>query len=211
MFTVSKSFGFLPRMAPLRYLPPKYEIINQLLQEAVIHQPNGSKGRLYHGEMGTAITKQLPLFDVSKENDQQLVCALLRDYSFLASQYLLEPCGVQFRKDKTYGFGRERLPQNIALPLVTLSDKLECFPFLEYAHSNTLFNYYKTDPEGSMNYSNLGMIRYMEGSNNEKGFVLTHASIDGYSNNLVTHVYDSMVAVESDDRAAFNKAMIDLR
>ena len=94
MFTVSKEFGFLPRKAPMRDLPPKYEIINKLLKDATINQPDGSKGHLHFGTMGDAIMKELPLIDVSKENDMHLVGALFRDYCYLSSEYLLEPCDV---------------------------------------------------------------------------------------------------------------------
>ncbi len=70
MFTVSKQFGFLPRKDPIRDLPPKYEIINKLLKAATINQPDGSKGLLHYGTMGDTILKELPLIDVSNENDQ---------------------------------------------------------------------------------------------------------------------------------------------
>ena len=37
MFTVSKQFGFLPRKAPLRKLPAKYEVVEKILDAAVIN------------------------------------------------------------------------------------------------------------------------------------------------------------------------------
>jgi indoleamine 2,3-dioxygenase len=50
-----------------------------------------------------------------------LVTALFRDYTFLASAYLLEPCDINQRKNGNYGLGRDVLPKNIAVPLTQLS------------------------------------------------------------------------------------------
>jgi len=183
-------------MAPMKDLPPKYEIINQLLKKATINQPDGSKGTLHYGTSGEAFNKDLPLLDVSMENDPHLVGALFRDYCYLSSEYLLEPCDIQFRKDKTYGLARDVLPKNIALPLVTLANKIGCFPFLEYAYSYALQNYYKVDPKGGMNFDNLKAIRFFEGSKDENGFILTHVIMDAFSNRLVTHISAAFDAVE---------------
>ena len=188
MFIVSKKYGFLPRKAPLRHLPKKYDPVEKLLNDAVINKPDGTKGHLYHGTMGDAIKRELPLIDVSGETDQQLIGALFRDYCYLSSEYLLEPCDINFRKTKDYGLARERLPQNIALPLVTLANKIGCIPFLEYAYSYALHNYYLKDPKGDMNFENLRAIRFFEGSEDENGFILTHVIMDAFSNRLVTNI-----------------------
>jgi indoleamine 2,3-dioxygenase len=56
--------------------------------------------------------------------DLEAVTALFRDYSFLASSYLLEPCWETWSKDHDagYGLGRAVLPQCIAAPLVKAAD-----------------------------------------------------------------------------------------
>ena len=63
------------------------------------------------------------------------VIALFRDYTFLTSSYLLEPCDIMYRERKDYGLGREILPKNIAIPLEIIANKLNAFPFMEYALS----------------------------------------------------------------------------
>ena len=95
---------------------------------------NGEPGLLAEGKLGDEV-KNLPLYDLTKVTDSRLLSALFRDYTFLASAFLLEPCHLQYLKDKTYGLGRDVLPKNIAVPLSVLAEKLECYPFMEYALS----------------------------------------------------------------------------
>jgi indoleamine 2,3-dioxygenase len=59
----------------------------------------------------------------------------------MASEYLLEPCDIAFRKTKDYGTAREVLPKNVAVPLVSMAKRIGCFPFLEYSHAYVLQNY----------------------------------------------------------------------
>ena len=91
---------------------------------------------------------------------------------------------------------------------MTLANKIGCFPFLEYAYCYALFNYYKVDPKGDMNFDNLKAVRYFEGSKDENGFILTHVIMDSFSNRLVTHVSDAMNAAAAKDRAKFNTALL---
>jgi indoleamine 2,3-dioxygenase len=60
------------------------------------------------------------------EVDLEVMTALFRDYSFLASAYLLEPCWESWSKDHDagYGLGRPVLPACIASPLVKAADML---------------------------------------------------------------------------------------
>ena len=61
-------------------------------------------------DFGHAVEKELPLLDIN-ENDPELLAALFRDYTFITSAYLLEPCDIQWHKDGTYGLGRSVLPK----------------------------------------------------------------------------------------------------
>ena len=51
------------------------------------------------------------------QHNLPLMNALYRDYSFLASAYLLEPCHERFVRGEPYGLGRQVLPANIARPI----------------------------------------------------------------------------------------------
>jgi indoleamine 2,3-dioxygenase len=95
-----------------------------------IKTADDSPGLLACGILGETVHKELPdLCDVIEEykNDLPLMNALYRDYSFLASAYLLEPCHQQYVKDGTYGLGRESLPRNIALPIAKVAELLVFF------------------------------------------------------------------------------------
>ena len=64
--------------------------------------------------------------------------ALYRDYSFLASAYLLEPCHLRFVKGEPYGLGRDVLPANIARPIAKCA-ALCVFPSLFFSPPFYLF------------------------------------------------------------------------
>jgi len=57
---------------------------------------DGSKGLLAEGKFGDAIKTRLPLLNVANIKDSALLFALYRDYTFLTSQYLLEPCHLHY-------------------------------------------------------------------------------------------------------------------
>ena len=131
---VSEKYGFLPRQEPLFTLPSEYQKVEQLLKEAPIILEDGSAGLLAHGKFGDKVLDDLPLIDVTQITDTRLIEALMRDYTYLASMFLLEPCDVRFRKTGEYGLGRDYLPENIAVPLCHLAKKLNVKPFMEYTN-----------------------------------------------------------------------------
>jgi indoleamine 2,3-dioxygenase len=93
-FMVSSTRGFLPRAEPLVSLPKDFDALESLLSRMPIKTLDGSLGLLARGELGVAV-KDLPDLTVAIEGYQEdlvLMTALYRDYSFLASAYLLEPC-----------------------------------------------------------------------------------------------------------------------
>jgi indoleamine 2,3-dioxygenase len=95
-FTVSTSRGFLPLADPPTSLPAAFAPVERLLRAMPMRRANGLPGLLAEGRFGEAIDGGLP--DLSREvadaaaGDPALATALYRDYSFLASAYLLEPC-----------------------------------------------------------------------------------------------------------------------
>ncbi|KAJ1980019.1 hypothetical protein H4R34_002614 [Dimargaris verticillata] len=64
--------------------------------------PNGQPGLLAKGELGNAVKRELPLYDMDGVHDPELLMALFRDYTFLASAYLLEPCDILYRQTALY-------------------------------------------------------------------------------------------------------------
>jgi indoleamine 2,3-dioxygenase len=106
-----------------------------------------------------------------------VLTALFRDYTFWASAYLLEPCDFQFRRNGTYGLGRQTLPRNIAVPLTKIAQRIGAKPFMEYAMSYALYNWQRKNPTGALNFDNLELIRSFEGSEHEKGFIIVHVEV----------------------------------
>lgn len=96
-FMVSSSRGFLPRAEPIVKLPPDFDALESLLSRMSIKTVSGAPGLLATCDLGDAVLKELPdLSDAIERHreDLPLMNALYRDYSFLASAYLLEPCGL---------------------------------------------------------------------------------------------------------------------
>lgn len=119
-FMVSTTRGFLPRQEPVVSLPADFDILESILTRMPVKTLDGMPGLLATFTLGETVLKELPdltgAIDKYK-NNLPLMNALYRDYSFLASAYLLEPCHERFLKGEGYGLGRQTLPSVIALPI----------------------------------------------------------------------------------------------
>lgn len=124
-FMVSKTRGFLPRMDPVAHLPEEFAQLESILARMPVKKLDGQPGLLAEFRLGDAVKSELwDLTDrVDKfEDDLPVVNALYRDYSFLASAYLLEPCHERFVKGEEYGLGRDVLPVQIARPIAKCAE-----------------------------------------------------------------------------------------
>ena len=112
-FTVSLHNGFLPLSPPPITLPPAFRVLDSLLKRAPMKTADGKEGLLASFTFGKAVEDELP--DLTDEihkvkDDLRIVTALYRDYCFLASAYLLEPCHQKFyEKDEE----RRRLQKEV--------------------------------------------------------------------------------------------------
>ena len=150
----------MPRNKPLRVLPPRFADVESLLQRMPITREDGTPGLLASGQFGPAVLKELKTHAVDDVADPVLVTALLRDYMFLASAYLLEPCHLGIVASGTYAEGRDHLPPAIAVPLEALGKKVRGYPFLDYAHGYALNNWYRVDESKPLtDWTNLRLIR----------------------------------------------------
>jgi indoleamine 2,3-dioxygenase len=119
-FMVSTTRGFLPRQEPVVHLPAEFDVLESILTRMPIKTAAGTPGLLATYTLGETVLKELP--DLTNAIDKYrdnlpLITALYRDYSFLASAYLLEPCHERFTKGEGYGLGRQMLPGVISLPI----------------------------------------------------------------------------------------------
>ena len=214
-FIVSPKNGFLPRKDPIEKLPKEFAALESLLQRMPLYLEgsdvkNGGKGLLYTGEFGKAVDAELPLYDVENITDSALLMALFRDYTFVASAYLLEPCDIMRRKMNQFGRGRDRLPRSIAIPLTKISEKINAKPFMEYAQSYALYNYRRIDKNKSLSYDNLELIRKFSGMASEHGFILVHVDMAAKTPFLVENVINALQAAYSDERHTFDYTMNEL-
>lgn len=139
-FMVSKTRGFLPRADPVVALPAAFDPLESLLTRMPVRRLDGQPGLLASGSLGATVVAELP--DLTEavnavQHDLPMLNALYRDYAFLASAYLLEPCHMRFLRGESYGLGRDVLPASIARPIarcaklcVSLSLLLSCSHFL---------------------------------------------------------------------------------
>lgn len=119
-FMVSTTRGFLPRQEPIIKLPAEFDILESILFRMPIKCLDGTPGLLATATLGETVLTELPNLTsaINKYQDNlPLQNALYRDYSFLASAYLLEPCHERFMKGEAYGLGRQTLPSMISLPI----------------------------------------------------------------------------------------------
>lgn len=124
-FMVSTSRGFLPRQEPIVSLPPEFAALESLLQRMPIKTLSGEPGLLATFTFGDTLLKELPDLTAEVEkykHDLVVMNALYRDYSFLASAYLFEPCHERYLRGEPYGLGRQSLPRCISLPIVKVSE-----------------------------------------------------------------------------------------
>ena len=128
-FTVTTTNGFLPFKTPLTELPAEFAPLSAILRQMPIRKEDGTPGLLADYKLGPLIDgSAMPdltaeveaLIDNQESLSLAVLTALFRDYSFLASAYLLEPCWESSIKDHTagYGLGRGFLPKCIAGPMV---------------------------------------------------------------------------------------------
>ncbi|KAJ8124837.1 hypothetical protein O1611_g8803 [Lasiodiplodia mahajangana] len=200
-FMVSTTRGFLPRMDPIVTLPREFDTVEDLLRNMPVLTLSGRPGLLASGQFGDAVEKLPELTqEVEKYRDNLPVLnALYRDYSFLASAYLLEPCHMRFIKGEPYGLGRSYLPVQLSRPIARCAELTGFQPFMEYAGSYALFNYRLQDPDRGLEYDNLRLIRAFEHgldpSSSEAGFVLVHVDMVKNSGPIIAGTMSALSAL----------------
>lgn len=128
-FTITTATGFLPLRTPLIDLPAPFLPLTKLADELPVKKLDGSPGLLATFQLGPVIDKGEALPDLVDEIDNLVtadgkadldaVTAVFREYAFIASSYLLEPCWERWCQGlEGYGLGRPVLPRVIAGPLV---------------------------------------------------------------------------------------------
>ncbi|KAI1156447.1 indoleamine 2,3-dioxygenase-like protein [Nemania diffusa] len=198
-FMVSTTRGFLPRMDPIVTIPSEFNAVEDLLQGMPVLTQSGRPGFLATGKLGDEVEKLPDLTEeIEKYHDNlPMMNALYRDYSFLASAYLLEPCHMRFMKGGPYGLARSFLPAQLSRPIARCAELTGFKPFMEYA--DALFNYRLQDPGKGLEYDNLRLIRAFEHgldpSSSEAGFVLVHVDMVKNSGPIIAGTMSALSAL----------------
>lgn len=124
-FMVSTTRGFLPRMNPIATLPAEFAPLESILQRMPVKTAAGETGLLAESKLGEVVDRELPNLTKAMDaytHDLPMMNALYRDYSFVASAYLLEPCHERFVRGEPYGLGRQVLPAQIAHPIARCAE-----------------------------------------------------------------------------------------
>ncbi|KAJ9370754.1 hypothetical protein DTO282E5_4514 [Paecilomyces variotii] len=212
-FTITTSTGFLPYKIAPTTLPEVFKPLVSLLDRMPVVKADGAPGLLATYDLGDAV-KELP--DLTGEVDKLIapdgspdlytITAIFRDYSFLASAYILEPCWERWTKnpDDGYGLGRDVLPRAIAGPMWRCAKLLDLPPFMSYAAAYSLFNYTLDNPAEGLKYDNLRLIRAFERGldpkSSEAGFILTHVDMVKESSSLISGVVRVLDTIEQGGR-----------
>ena len=126
---------------PIVALPSEFDALESLLQCMPIRTSSGTPGLLATGSLGKAIDEEHALPNLVEhvhtyKDNLPVLNALYRDYSFIASAYLLEPCHIRWVEGKTiikgldgedevkggdYGLGRDVLPECISVPIAAIA------------------------------------------------------------------------------------------
>ncbi|KAK5112901.1 hypothetical protein LTR62_003723 [Meristemomyces frigidus] len=226
-FTVTTSTGFMPLRAPICNLPIAFRAVSELADAMPVTKLDGSPGLLATYQLGPNIDNgSLPNLsaEVSKlvtdngKPDLPIITAVFRDYAFLASAYLLEPCWERFSTGKEgYGLGRQILPACLAGPLVKTASILGIHPFMAYAAAYSLYNYRCEDVSvGIAEYNNLRLVRAFEHGldpkSSEAGFILTHVDMVKHSSGLVdgsVQLLDAVAAKNEDGATRAYELLLD--
>lgn len=135
---------------------------------------------------------QLPPIDVASfaaQADEAMVGVALLRYGFLAQAWVWgEPTAI------------DTLPANLAVPLVTLADRLGLKPIMTYQHY-VLDNWFRLDKAGPIALGNLAIDQHFVGGRDESGFILVHVAIEAIAGAAIAIAVDLVNAADRDDDA----------
>lgn len=180
--SVNTENGFLPRIKPLKELPEIYNDINIILEKMKISSQNSL---LKDNKFAEYVDKHLPTYDLSSQNNIQILASLFRDYCFIASAYSLETSHFNL-VDGKYGKARDELPPKLSKPLKLLGEKLGTKPWLDYAYGYGLSNAIpKLGATDLGDYRSYETIRMFNGHESESGFINVHVAMNSFTPELV--------------------------
>lgn len=182
-------------------MPATYAVLQDILDKMPVQLGENQFGYLNYPNKIVEAVDLLPNYidAVRLENDVQVLQALFRGYSFLASAYTLEPSFQHYRETGNYGKARNILPAQIAQPFVAVAEKMEVYPWLDYHYAYSLGNFKKKDDAAGLAWTNLEMCVRFSGQPDEVGFIMLHVDINQHSADLVGSVMQTLEGVAYGD------------
>lgn len=179
------SFGFLS-VHPLTDLP-RFEKVSRLareLPELIASGTDALRGAL----------DALPFIDVTNIEDEREVRALVRDYHFLQSAYVLAEPHVK------------RVPFSLAVPSHQLSKRLGQRPVLSYA--SAILDNWQLVAEGDFSIDNIRPIRTFTRASSEAGFYMPHVLIEQAAGQALARLTVLLVDVQKENSVGILKRLL---
>lgn len=148
--------GFLPPVDPLFNLPEYYrelELLGADLPKLIVNCKTRER------------VKDFRMPDVPQNEDLRTLERLFVTLTFVTHAYVFETVPV------------DRIPENLAKPLVLVANMLGRNPVLSYA-SYALHNWRRLNPDEGISLSNLALIQNFLGGQDEDWFVMIHIVIE---------------------------------
>ncbi|MBY0305851.1 MAG: indoleamine 2,3-dioxygenase [Sphingomonas sp.] len=143
----------------------------------------------------------LPLPDIDAflaSADEAAIGVAMVRYSFLVQAYVWgEPTPP------------EKLPANLAIPFVALSDAIGFPPVMNYA-GYVLDNWFRLDKSGPIALDNLVMDQHFAGGQDENWFVLIHVAIEAVAGRALALGVDLVRASDAGDAAQVEALLIEM-
>lgn len=217
----------MPSSKPLAVLPSEFKVLDDLLNN-MTHLQNGKPTGLlatntFRKEVDSNFPNLMAQINKTDPLDARLNAALFRDYTMAASGYMLEPCHHGWKANKMYGRGTDFVPENLAVPIKILADRIGYGQLLlEYSYGYALNNWtFKNDPNPESSLydaasvapdikrpvDDIKCIRQHFGCDNEAGFILVHVAIVSKTPKQVEAIRVMHEGISSHNREMFNQGI----
>lgn len=182
-FSVSAELGFLPK-DPLQRLSLTYSALEDALETMPEHLAAHTWG---------PAAEAIPAIDVKNLRHDECGRAHLL-LSYAASGYVLENVGSKEG-------ARTRIPANIAVPLVQVSDIIGLPPILTY-DDYCLSNWRRIKRHGPIALGNIALMQHFvagKGKRDEEWFILVHVEIEACAGSAIAAAIRAQKAMEDND------------
>lgn len=182
-FDVDPDRGFVPAVDPLRRLPERYAVWEEIAADL--------PKLLITDHLRATLDGLAPLPSEGLGTERELERAMLV-LSYLGHAYVWGAGG---------GVPPERLPAGIAVPWHAVAERVGRPPVLSYA-SYALHNWRRIDPQGPVALGNIALLQNFLGGMDEEWFILVHVDIEAKAGAALRELLPLRAAATAGDTAA---------